>query len=66
VVGRTNARLPRTYRLEEPAGRRRAPDPAIKAAYRRLAAAMLGVDVASLAADLRSARLRDRKLDLAA
>ncbi len=50
VVGRaTNGRPRTTYRL--------APSPAGDAAYRRLAAAILGLDVATLASELRSARL---------
>jgi hypothetical protein len=52
IVGRSSSRQPRTYRLE---GRPMAPQRS--AAYRRLAAAMLGLDVASLAATLRSTRL---------
>jgi hypothetical protein len=39
---------PRTYRL--------APRPAQQAAYRRLAIAILGLDVSHLAAELRAAR----------
>ncbi len=45
---------PRTYRL--------APDPAQQAAYRRLAVAILGLDVASLASELRPARSSGRIL----
>ena len=41
-------------------------DPARKAAYRRLAAAILGLDVATLASELRSARLEIVELDQAA
>jgi hypothetical protein len=40
--------------------------PRRSAAYRRLAAAMLGLDVATLAAELRLNRLGDQKLDIAA
>ena len=53
VVGRSPTGLPRTYRLESDesiaAARRRA--------YRRLTAAILQLDVASLAAELRANRL---------
>jgi hypothetical protein len=41
-------------------------DPARMAAYRRLAAAILGLDVATLARELRSARLESLELDKAA
>jgi hypothetical protein len=53
VVGRSAAGRPRTYRLEllpRPAHSR-------EAAYRRLAATVLGLDVATLAHELRHARL---------
>jgi hypothetical protein len=46
VIGRSPNGLPRTYRLH----------PAREAAYRRLATAILGLDVASLASELRAAR----------
>jgi hypothetical protein len=36
------------------------------AAYRRFTAAVLGLDVATLGAELRAARLRDQHIDLAA
>ena len=49
VVGCSVNGQPRTYRL--------APSSAQAPAYRRLAAAILGLDVASLAVELRSARL---------
>jgi hypothetical protein len=42
------------------------PDPRRNAAYRRLAVAMLGLDVATLAAELRATRMPDRNIDLAA
>jgi hypothetical protein len=53
VVGRSTAGQPRTFRLERggPVGHR-------DAAYRRLAAVILGLDVANLATELRAARLR--------
>ena len=66
IVGRSSGRQPRTYRLEGTTRPRRRLDPRRSAAYRRLAAVMLGLDVATLAADLRSNRLREQKLDLAA
>lgn len=49
VVGCSANGQPRTYRL--------APSSAQAPAYRRLAAAILGLDVATLAHELRSARL---------
>ena len=60
IVGRPRRR-PRTRRLYGPTTEARR-----DAGYRRLAAVMLGLDVATLTAELRAARLRDRKLDLAA
>jgi hypothetical protein len=48
VVSRGGNGQPRTYRLS--------PKPAQQAAYRRLAAAILGLDVATLADELRAAR----------
>ncbi|MDQ3808701.1 MAG: hypothetical protein M3336_00250 [Chloroflexota bacterium] len=48
VLARDRNGLPRTYRL--------ASQPAQQAAYRRLAAAILGLDVASLTDELRLAR----------
>ena len=48
VVSRGPNGQPRTYRLS--------PKPAQDAAYRRLAAAILGLDVATLADELRVAR----------
>ena len=48
VIARGVNGQPRTYRL--------APAPAQHAAYRRLAVAILGLDVATLAFELRSAR----------
>jgi hypothetical protein len=48
VIARGANGQPRTYRLS--------PQPAQQAAYRRLALAILGLDVASLAHELRSAR----------
>jgi hypothetical protein len=57
IVGRSNLRRHRDPKLE----------PARRAAYRRLAVAMLGLDVATLADELRTARLRaDRSDQLAA
>ena len=47
VIGRHPNRQPRTYRLE--------PSPAQQAAYRRLAVAILGLDVVTLASQLRAA-----------
>jgi len=47
VVSRSANGQPRTYRLAAPASH---------AAYRRLTAAILGLDVATLADELRSAR----------
>jgi hypothetical protein len=48
VVARGPGGQPRTYRLS--------PQPAQQAAYRRLALAILGLDVATLAHELRPAR----------
>jgi hypothetical protein len=48
VAARAANGQPRTYRL--------APRPAQQAAYRRLASAILGLDVATLADELRAAR----------
>ena len=48
VIARGSGGQPRTYRLS--------PQPAQQAAYRRLALAMLGLDVATLADELRAAR----------
>jgi hypothetical protein len=48
IVGRSANGQPRTYRLTAPA--------ATGAAYRRLAAAILGLDVPTLADELQSAR----------
>jgi hypothetical protein len=50
VVGRAPNGQPRTYRL--------APARAEQAAYRRLAAAILGLDVEFLASQLRSSRVQ--------
>ena len=66
VVGRSSLGSPRTYRL----GRTRAAsprlDPARSAAYRRLTAAILGLDVATLGSALRARRLRQAEFILAA
>jgi hypothetical protein len=48
VVARESSGLPRTYRL--------APSCAQRSAYRRLAVAILGLDVARLGDELRAAR----------
>jgi hypothetical protein len=48
VIAREANGQPRTYRL--------APRPAQQAAYRRLAVAILGLDVSHLAAELRAGR----------
>ena len=48
VVAREHSGQPRTYRL--------APTHAQRAAYRRLAVAIMGLDVATLAAQLHAAR----------
>jgi hypothetical protein len=48
IVARSANGQPRTYRLAEPAAR--------VAAYRRLAVAILGLDVPTLAGELQSAR----------
>jgi hypothetical protein len=48
VIAREANGQPRAYRL--------APRPAQQAAYRRLAVAILGLDVSHLAAELRAAR----------
>jgi predicted nucleotidyltransferase len=53
VVGRSPAGAPRTFRLEASTGTSR------EAAYRRLAASILGLDVASLASELRARRVAD-------
>jgi hypothetical protein len=58
IVGRSDGGRPRTYRLsrsERTAGR--------DAAYRRLAGAILGLDVAFLARDLRSRHVESTDLD---
>jgi hypothetical protein len=49
VIARAANGQPRTYRL--------APAPAQQAAYRRLAIAILGLDISHLAAELRAARV---------
>jgi hypothetical protein len=58
VVARGANGQPRTYRLS--------PKPPQQAAYRRLASAILGLDVATLADQLRSARLAGHVLPHAA
>jgi hypothetical protein len=58
VIARGANGQPRTYRLS--------PQRAQQAAYRRLAAAVLGLDVASLADQLRAARRNRHVLPLAA
>jgi hypothetical protein len=55
VVGRSAAGRPRTFRLEPAVPAR--PAASREAAYRRLAAVLLGLDVASLASELRQRRL---------
>jgi hypothetical protein len=52
VIGRSTTGQPRTFRVETIADRG-----SRNAAYRRLAAAVVGVDVASLALELRTKRL---------
>lgn len=54
IIGRSPSGQPRTFRLE------RADRPASSrdAGYRRLVAAIVGLDVPSLALELRAARLR--------
>ena len=64
IVGRSSMGLPRTYRLDR--STTNSAHPARSAAYRRLATAILGLDVSSLAAELRSARLLGANLKLAA
>lgn len=54
IVGRWSSGPARTYRLRRSTDHGQA---ARNAAYRRLASAMLGLDVATLAAELRAARL---------
>jgi hypothetical protein len=54
VIGRSAAGQPRTFRLE-PVSQQAANQ---NAAYRRLAAVMLGLDVPTLALELRTARRR--------
>ena len=51
IVARSANGQPRTYRLD-----RLPPTPARQAAYRRLAVAILGLDVRQLADELRAAR----------
>ena len=58
VVARAANGQPRTYRLS--------PQPAQQAAYRRLASAILGLDVATLANQLRTARVAGHVLPHAA
>jgi hypothetical protein len=64
IVGRSSMGLPRTYRRNR--ATTSSAHPARSAAYRRLAAAILGLDVSTLAAELRSARLSGGLLKLAA
>jgi hypothetical protein len=52
IIGRSATGLPRTYR------RAPAHQPATAAAYRRLAVAIFGLDVATLARELRSSSQR--------
>ena len=58
IVGRSTGGRPRTYRV--------APTVAREAAYHRLTAHILRLDVASLTADLRQARLGSMNLPAAA
>jgi hypothetical protein len=58
VIARDASGQPRTYRLS--------PQPAQQAAYRRLALAILGLDVATLADELRATRRLVRVVPFAA
>jgi hypothetical protein len=55
VIGRSSTGQPRTFRVQRP------PDNASRnGAYRRLVAAILGVDVPTLATELRAQRLTEQ------
>jgi hypothetical protein len=58
VVGRSTVGLPRTYRVNRQRTDSGLFDAARNAAYRRLTASILGLDVASLGNQLRASRLR--------
>jgi hypothetical protein len=66
TVGRSTEGLPRTYRLEREGSPSRRLDPARSAAYRRLTAAILGLDVATLGSHLRARRLQRSEFLVAA
>jgi hypothetical protein len=66
IVGRSTTGLPRTYRLERQTGPSQPTDPERAAAYRRLTAAILGLDVATLGRQLRARRLQRSEFQLAA
>ena len=66
IVGRSTEGLPRTYRVERLASPSPRLDPARSAAYRRLTAAILGLDVATLGSQLRARRLHRSEFSLAA
>jgi hypothetical protein len=63
IVRRSAIGAPRTYRVRRSSA---GVEPARNAAYRRLAAAVLGLDVPTIAAELRSARVLASRLALAA
>ena len=66
VVGQSSLGSPRTYRLARTSVASPGVDPARGAAYRRLTAAILGLDVATLGSELRARRLRQAEFTLAA
>ena len=66
VVGRSSLGSPRTYCLARTSVASPGVDPARSAAYRRLTAAILGLDVATLGSELRARRLRQAEFTLAA
>jgi hypothetical protein len=55
IIGRSDTGLPRTFGVDQSGAP--AHEPTINAAYRRLAATIVGVDVPTLAGALRRARL---------
>ena len=63
IVGCSPTGLPRTYRRVQPTA---VMEPSRHAAYRRLTTAILSLDIGSLTADLRSARLGRTITQLAA
>ena len=66
IVGQSTQGLPRTYRVERQGLPSPPLDPARSAAYRRLTAAILGLDVATLGRHLRARRLHRSEFLVAA